>query len=88
MSRSVPRNLIIRQIVGRCHISDSNMSVIRYVISRLRDGHATFRAMAPSLRRQLLREIIQAHRGNQRLYVEVMSGFRRTINTNSKGGVR
>lgn len=65
---------LIGQIVGRCHVSDSDRRVIRYVIGRLRDGYGTFRAMSKGQRRRLLRESIRAHRKNQVLYAVVMRG--------------
>ena len=65
---------IIRQIVGRCHVNDSNRKVIRYVISRLRTGYATFRAMSEKQRRLLMCEVIAEHQKNQALYSGVMRG--------------
>lgn len=65
---------LIRQIVGRCHVNDSDRTVIRYVISRLRLGYATFRGMPPKQRRALLREVIATHRKNQALYLRAMRG--------------
>ena len=65
---------IIRQIVGRCHVADSNLRVIRYVVSRLRDGKRTFLAMSREKKRALLGQTIACHAENRELYGWVMSG--------------
>jgi hypothetical protein len=71
---------IIGQIIDRdCHVGDSNSSVVRHVISKLKDGYATFKAMSKSDRRRFIEQCIQHHRRNFKTYVEVMSGFTRTI---------
>ncbi len=67
---------IVEMIVGRCHVGDSDRKVIRYVISRLTDGRRTFRAMTRKDRKALLRQIIDAHTANQKLYHHVMTGNR------------
>jgi hypothetical protein len=69
---------MIRQIVNRCHVSDSNRTVIRYIISRLRDGYTTFRAMPRRQRRLLMRDAIAVHKANRALYTRVMRGNQRT----------
>lgn len=66
---------IVRQIIDRdCHVSLSNRSVIRHVISRLRDGRATFRAITLGDRKNLMRQCIKVHRENREFYVDLMSG--------------
>lgn len=66
---------ILRQIIDRdCHVSLTNREVMRHVISKLKDGYRTFRAMPKRDRRDLLRQCIACHRENWRLYVEVMRG--------------
>jgi len=67
---------IVRQIVGRCHVGDSNRAVIRYFISRLRHGYATWASMPKAERRQWLGWIIETHRSNRALYRYVMGGCR------------
>lgn len=70
---------IIAQIIDRdCHVGTSDREVVRHVISRLRHGYDTFRAMPPADRELLIEQAIQHHRRNFKLYVEVMSGFSRT----------
>lgn len=64
---------MIRQIVGRCHVSDSNLRVIRYVLSRLRNGFKTFKAWPRNERRKFLRLVVKEHAANKRLFSEVMS---------------
>lgn len=72
---------IIRQVIDRdCCVGWSNRRVIRHVISRLKDGYATFRAMPrddqpPVMgRRTMMRQCIQVHLDNQELYQFVMGG--------------
>jgi hypothetical protein len=69
-------NSLVRQMVARCHVAESNRTVIRYVISRLRKGYVTYRAMSREQRRLLLRETIAAHTENRALYRFVMRGGR------------
>lgn len=65
---------LIRQIVGRCHVADSNRMVIKYVISRLKQGYKTYRAYPREQRRLLLRQIIAQHAHNLDEYRFVMGG--------------
>lgn len=65
---------MIRQIVGRCHVGDSYLSVIRYVINRMAEGYRTFHAQPKAWRKELLREIVTVHRENRELYRAVMTG--------------
>jgi hypothetical protein len=67
---------IVCQIVGRRHVSESNLQVIRYVVSRLRRKHATFAGMPRKDRRAFLRQVITAHQDNRAMYVAVMGGTR------------
>lgn len=67
---------IVRQIIDRdCHVSWSDRRVIQHVISKLRDGFATFRAMPRNDRRQLLRQCVERHRHNREEYAAVMGGW-------------
>ena len=64
---------IVKQIIDRdCHVSLSTRQVVRQVISRLKGGHATFRAMPRDDRRLLMQQCIEQHRENRELYVAVM----------------
>lgn len=78
MSRSRESNRaevhpIIRQIIDRdCHVSLSNGQVVEHVISLLRNGYDTYRSMSALNRRRFVRQCIQRHRENRKLYVEVM----------------
>jgi hypothetical protein len=67
-------NPILRAIVDRLHVSESNRDVIRYVISRLQDGYVTYRAMPRWKRREFLAQCLEAHRQNRELYSAVMRG--------------
>lgn len=71
---------IIRQIIDRdCHVGESEKHVVRHVISKLRDGYDTFRKLSNVERRQFIEQCLTRHRANRREYVEVMSGFTRTL---------
>jgi hypothetical protein len=64
---------IVRQIIDRdCHVAWSYRDVIRHVISRLRDGRATYRRMSRQERREFIRQCITCHKYNRRLYLDVM----------------
>jgi len=65
---------IIRQIVGRCHVGESNMSVLRYAVSRLKHGRKTFLSMPKASRRKFMTLCIHAHAENRDLYRAVMLG--------------
>lgn len=65
---------IVRTIVGRRHVGESNRSVIRYFVSRLKRGYRTWHALPRAERKQWLRWIIQAHTENRGLYNYVMNG--------------
>jgi hypothetical protein len=71
---------IIRQIIDRdCHVGTPTHEVVRHVISKLRDGYASYRSMLPRERAMLVAQSAMHHRGNFKLYVEVMSGFSRKV---------
>jgi hypothetical protein len=71
---------IIKQIIDRdCHVATPAKDVVRHVISKLRKGYETMRAMPQADRDQLIEECVQHHRGNFKEYVEVMSGFTQTV---------
>ena len=53
-------------MVGRCHVSESNLSVIRYVLSRMKKG--AFRKAPKADRREILEDIIKHHQENQNLF--------------------
>jgi hypothetical protein len=77
---------IVKQIIDRdCHVGESNKEVVRHVISKLRDGYATLRKMPVADRRLLVEQCVARHRSNFQEYVEVMSGFTRTVDDQSTG---
>lgn len=66
---------IIAQIIDRdCHVSLSNRAVIRHVISKLKHGYDTFRALSKDDRKAFMRQCIVRHQKNWELYVAVMRG--------------
>ena len=67
---------IIRQIVARCHVSETPRAVARYVISRLARGYETWRSTPRARRCAALRQIFTDHAANRRTYAQVMKGAR------------
>lgn len=65
---------MIRQIVDRCHVSDSNFHVIKYVISRLKRKYKTWKSLSQVERKKMMKEIIKIHKENRSLYNFVMRG--------------
>ena len=66
---------MIRQIVDRCHVGESNRAVIKYVISRLKQKYKTWATMPRGDRKTMMREIIRIHRTNRSLYNDAMGGI-------------
>lgn len=64
---------IIRNIVGRCHACDSNLSVIRCFISRTK--RESWDALPRDERRNILRMVIDAHNDDTALFAFVMRGY-------------
>ena len=71
---SIAIHPIVRQCVDRCHVGTSLMGVVRYVISRLAKGRATFASMPRDQRRLLIRQCAAAHAENGNLYNFVTLG--------------
>ena len=70
---------IFSQIINRdCHVGESNKTVVRHVIAKLKHGIESFRKMTLDERTSFIEQCISQHRYNYREYVEVMSGFTRT----------
>lgn len=77
---------IVRQIIDRdCHVSMSGSDVVRHVLSKLRNGYATFRSLSKADRRQLIADCLQSHHNNWQLYATVMGGSTST-NGLKRGG--
>lgn len=72
--KAVRPHPMVSQIVGRCHVGDSYLQVIRYAVSRFRDGRRAFLGMSRPDRRRFLEEVVAAHRENRDLYSHVMRG--------------
>ncbi len=66
---------LIRQIIDRdCHVSMSAKAVVRHVISKLKNGYETYRAMPKADRRKLIEDCLKVHQRNRQLFTTVMSG--------------
>ena len=63
---------ILRTIVGRCHVADSNREVLEYAKSRLKPK--AWREMPLSKRVEFARLCRQFHAENRELYRVVMRG--------------
>lgn len=59
-------------IVNRCHVGDSYLSVVRYVLSRMNRG--AFWKAPRADRRKFIKEVIRVHRENRKLYNAVVTG--------------
>lgn len=58
---------IIRNIVNRSHVGEDYLSVVRIVISELKDGYEGFSSLPKGLRRGIIRHAILAHRYNKKM---------------------
>lgn len=64
---------IVRQIIDRdCHVAESDLAVVRYVVCELRDGYATFRGLPKTERRRFIEQYLDVHRANRAEYEAVM----------------
>jgi hypothetical protein len=59
-------------IVDSCHVSKSNIQVIRHVYSKM--SKATYWNHPKDERKQFLQAIIDRHEKNIKLYISVMTG--------------
>ncbi len=66
---------VVSMIVGRRHVGEGYLSVVRYVLSRLRGGRKSFLACDRESRRELISHIIKTHRQNRRIYTQVTGGL-------------
>jgi hypothetical protein len=66
---------MIKPIVDRCHVGDTNRQVIRYLISRIKRGYVGWRALEKDNRKEIMREAFRVHQENRELYAFVMSGY-------------
>lgn len=67
---------MVRQILGRVHVGQSNRAAIRYFVSRLRNGHRTWRTLSRSDRREWMQAVLRQHAANRAEYRSVMGGSR------------
>ena len=71
--RKLSADPIVRHIIDRdCHVAESHRSVIRYVVSKLRDGYATFQSLPKAERRRFLEDCVAVHSANRAEYEAVM----------------
>lgn len=64
---------IVRQIIDRdCHVAENNRSVIRHVVSKLRDGYKTLRDLPKAERRRFFEDCVAVHVANRAEYEAVM----------------
>lgn len=66
---------MIRYLVGHCHVGESNLRVVRYVISRMIGKRRAFLKLSRGQRRKMIREIVRTHAANRRIYAQVMGGL-------------
>jgi len=75
----MPRRTLVHPIiqlrVDKCHVAESYLSVIRYVLRTANPAqYARFRLAPRRKRRRFIREILYAHKKNRELYAFVMKG--------------
>ena len=66
------RNIMVEQIVGRLHVATGLTAVLRYYVSCLKNGKATWKKLERKERAQLWTAIIKTHRRNRDEYAQVM----------------
>jgi hypothetical protein len=64
---------MIRQIVGRRHVGETDEEVVEYAKTRLRKG--AWDTLSRPEQRAFECEVRKAHRRNQQLYMDVMRGW-------------
>lgn len=62
-------------IVSRRHVAEGYLSVVRYVLSRLKGGRKAFFAGDKESRRELIKHILKTHQYNRSIYIRVMGGL-------------
>ena len=65
---------IVRQIVGRCHVGEDYLSVVRYVLSKLKGGRTAFFTVPRDERRYIIGSTLACHAENRNTYSAVMGG--------------
>ena len=63
---------IIKQLIGNRHVAESNLRVIRHVVSCMAPG--AWRKLTRAKRKGILRGIIREHARNFATYAYVMGG--------------
>jgi hypothetical protein len=67
--------MMIRHLVGSCHVGQGYLRVLRYVLSRLVGRRRAFLSLSRTQRHKLVREVFRAHRANRRIYAQVTGGI-------------
>lgn len=65
---------IVSQIVGRCHVGQSNRVVLRYFVSRLKRKYQTWTSLSRADRRRWMQWVFSEHKANRELYRAVQRG--------------
>lgn len=63
----------IRQIIDRCHVSQSNKSIIKYLVSRMKEKHKGWLKNPKDKRKLAMKQAIHVHNQNKDLYRKVMA---------------
>ncbi len=58
--------------MDRCHVGDSNRTVLRYLISRIKGKYRGWIAMPRDKRKAIMAEVVRVHAENRGLYSFVM----------------
>jgi hypothetical protein len=70
------RSPMVRQIIGRLHVGESYLAVLRHVLSKIKGGRKFWLKLPKFHRRHLIASVIQHHRENRVEYRQVMARSR------------
>lgn len=62
-------------LVGRHHVGESYLAVVRFVLNHLQGGRKAFLACDKESRRKLISHIVKTHKRNRNVYTRVMRGL-------------
>ena len=61
-------------LVDKCHVSESFLGVVRYMLSKVKGGHKAWMKLPRNARREALVYMLARHNSNKGLYNSVASG--------------
>lgn len=61
-------SLIIRRIVGCCHVSSSYTTVLRHVIDQMTDKRNSWNRLSREQKRDVIAQVVYTHKSNRDLF--------------------